>query len=237
MEEEKVMEQPSPDSVNVNEQIIDSKGQSISEGSMFGKFKDATSLLSAYNNLEKEFTRKSQLLSELSKEIDSLKTQNQTSNTEKSGIELQNKAENIDSEENLQQQIKPQYCNKNWRRRVGDFLVKNPSARGYTTEISNILLNDKNLSSLDNCLEYAFSIAKSQNPKPAELNEQTINTFALDKRLKDKIIKEFLLGVKENKSGLSLISGEATNVTVSPNNDKPKTLKDASNILKKLLQS
>ena len=56
---------------NVNEQIIEENSaivnSDIQEGSNFGKFKDATSLLNAYNNLEKEFTKKSQKLSELMK--------------------------------------------------------------------------------------------------------------------------------------------------------------------------
>lgn len=39
------------------------------EGSMLGKFKDAESLLAAYNNLEAEFTRKSQKLAELQKKL------------------------------------------------------------------------------------------------------------------------------------------------------------------------
>ena len=39
-------------------------------GSMLGKFKDATSLLNAYTNLQAEFTRKSQKLKELEKMVD-----------------------------------------------------------------------------------------------------------------------------------------------------------------------
>ena len=40
-----------------------------SEGSTFGKFKDAQSLLDAYNSLQAEFTRKSQKLAEFQKKI------------------------------------------------------------------------------------------------------------------------------------------------------------------------
>lgn len=40
-----------------------------SESSMYGKFKDAKTLLEAYNSLEAEFTRKSQKLAEFQKEF------------------------------------------------------------------------------------------------------------------------------------------------------------------------
>ena len=40
------------------------------EGSMIGKFKDAKTLLDAYNNLQAEFTRKSQKLAEFQKELE-----------------------------------------------------------------------------------------------------------------------------------------------------------------------
>lgn len=57
--EEKLLEQP-----NLETQ----KEAENQEGSMFGKFKDAKSLLDAYNSLEAEFTRKSQKLAEFQKE-------------------------------------------------------------------------------------------------------------------------------------------------------------------------
>jgi DNA repair ATPase RecN len=40
-----------------------------SEGSIFGRFKDAKSLLEAYNNLQAEFTRKSQKLADIQKNL------------------------------------------------------------------------------------------------------------------------------------------------------------------------
>ena len=41
-----------------------------SESSIYGKFKDAETLLEAYNSLEAEFTRKSQKLADIQKELD-----------------------------------------------------------------------------------------------------------------------------------------------------------------------
>ena len=48
----------------------DNEDVTAPEGSPLGKFKDATSLLNAYNELQSEFTRKCQKLSELEKSSD-----------------------------------------------------------------------------------------------------------------------------------------------------------------------
>ena len=51
-----------------NEEIQEKTQENItSNGSQYGKFKDAESLLTAYNNLQAEFTKKCQKLSELEK--------------------------------------------------------------------------------------------------------------------------------------------------------------------------
>lgn len=63
---EKLLEQPMTDT------CLSEENQENREGSMLGKFKDATSLLEAYQNLESEFTRKCQKLSELQKENEKL---------------------------------------------------------------------------------------------------------------------------------------------------------------------
>lgn len=62
--EEIIIEQPVLDTETSNN-ISTSQ-----EGSMFGKFKDAKTLLDAYNSLQAEFTRKSQKLAEFQKEYD-----------------------------------------------------------------------------------------------------------------------------------------------------------------------
>ena len=66
--EENILEQP-----NLEPEINHENDSTISEnqeGSMFGRFKDAKTLLTAYNNLQAEFTRKSQKLSEFQKEFE-----------------------------------------------------------------------------------------------------------------------------------------------------------------------
>lgn len=65
--EEKLIEQPN---LGTDENSFEETHESTNqEGSMFGKFKDAKTLLEAYNSLQAEFTRKSQKLSDFQKEL------------------------------------------------------------------------------------------------------------------------------------------------------------------------
>ena len=62
------VEQPQEQDVALHPDL--SNNLQETSGSTFGKFKDATSLLSAYNELQAEFTRKSQKLSETLKQLE-----------------------------------------------------------------------------------------------------------------------------------------------------------------------
>lgn len=60
-----IMEQPTEEQVNITEVKDNEEVTPISSNGSIGKFKDTESLLVAYNNLQAEFTRKCQKLSEL----------------------------------------------------------------------------------------------------------------------------------------------------------------------------
>ena len=74
MKDEKLVEQPEEEQTNeeiCESESVDSDSGStkiVTEGSNFGKFKNADALLEAYNKLQAEFTRKCQKLSEFEKE-------------------------------------------------------------------------------------------------------------------------------------------------------------------------
>ncbi len=66
--EENIVEQAETTSVDTGADTPKDLGQDATQSaSTFGKFRDAKSLLDAYNNLQSEFTRKSQRLAELEK--------------------------------------------------------------------------------------------------------------------------------------------------------------------------
>lgn len=223
--ENDIMEQPETqglDNADVNEQInmesavVDS---TLQNGSIYGKFKDATSLLEAYNNLEKEFTKKSQKLSELLK---------------------QNTQDNLLNKQSEDNQIQPAYKNSNWQNQVSKFFEKNPEAKAFSKEIANTLLSDKEIAKNTNCLEYAYALTQLKNQvKPADLlnDPKHLEDIYNNETIKEKIISNYLQNVNQNKTNLRFISGEPNSISPTRPASKPKTIQEASNILKKLLQS
>lgn len=173
-----------------------------SESSMYGKFKDAKSLLEAYNSLEAEFTRKSQRLAEIQKNLDN------------SAV-----LSNNDSLENI--------------------LNDTTNSDKYKKEIAEILDNNKEISSLPNKNFVAFNIIKEAERKTANtLNnpEYIDKLIEEDDNLKQKIISKYLSNLNENFSAPKVISGNASSIYISPSLNTPKTLRDAGEILSKMLK-
>ena len=106
-------------------------------------------------------------------------------------------------------------------------------------QIANTIMSDKKLANSDNCLMYAYALEMLKNKvEPASTNDpKQIEMFANNEKVKDIVIKNYLASVLTNKSNIKVISGEASSISPSPSPSKPKNLKEASNILKKLLQS
>lgn len=230
MEENNAVEQPE-DSVNVCEQI-EEKEDNLNSGSTLGKFKDATSLLNAYTNLEKEFTRKSQKLKDISKELEDVKMQNLAKNGENQ-VQNGEVSKGFVAEEN---KLKPQFLDKSWKGKVSQFLKQNPDAQPYKSKIAQTLLSNKQLATLEDCLNLAYLIAKSGD-RPADLSDpRTISELANNENIKNEVIKNYLLSLKNNPTNIRLISGQPNIVSPSAPKSKPKDLKEASSMLKKLLQ-
>lgn len=173
-----------------------------SESSMYGKFKDAQSLLDAYNSLQAEFTRKSQKLAEIQKELE------KTEEFSKS-----DSLENIISDAN--------------------------DLEKYKKEVTEILDNDESISNLPNRNLIALKIIKEAERKSAEtLNNQTYvdKYIESNEKIKGKIISEYLSSLNETPSAPKVISGNSSNIYFSPSLNMPKTLKDAGDILTKMLK-
>ena len=173
-----------------------------SEGSIYGKFKDAETLLEAYNSLEAEFTRKSQKLSELQKKFE----ENETISNNDSIEEILNNI--TDSEK-------------------------------YKKEVTEILDKNQDLSNLPNKNHIAFKIIKEAERKTEEtLNNQEFleKYFESNENLKQKILSKYLSSLNETSSAPKVISGNASNIYISPSLNMPKTLKDAGEILSKMLK-
>ncbi len=180
----------------------DERSLEVQEGSMLGKFKDAKSLLDAYNNLEAEFTRKSQKLAEFQKKVE----------------------ENANFE-NFQD--------------LDEFLKSTTDSDKYKKEITEILANNSEICNLPNKYQVALLIVKEAKRKSA--NALTDQEF-LDKNIysnneiKQKIITEYLSDLNNISSAPKVISGNSTSIYFSPNENKPKTLKEAGEVFSKMLK-
>lgn len=195
--ENKNIEQPILETENFSKE----ESTENQEGSIYGKFKDAKSLLDAYNNLQAEFTRKSQKLAEFQKESD----------------------KNAFFQDNIT---------------LDEFLSKTGNDK-YKKEIEEILSTDNELNNLPNRYQIALKIIENTSRKSAEnLN----NLDYLDKYIysnsdiKNKIISNYLSEINNISNTPKLIAGNSTNIYFSPNENKPKTLKEAGEIFTKMLK-
>lgn len=173
-----------------------------SEGSIFGKFKDAKTLLDAYNSLQAEFTRKSQRLAEIQKQFD-----------ENALFSKSDSLENI--------------------------LTDETDLEKYKKEVTEILDNNTDISSLPNKNFVAVKIIKEAERKIAETlnNQDYIDKYlSSNNKIKDKIISEYLSTLNETQAPPKVITGNSSNIYFSPSLDMPKTLKDAGEILSKMLK-
>lgn len=171
------------------------------DSSIYGKFKDAKSLLEAYNSLQSEFTRKSQKLADLQKQLD----ENLTISKSDSIEEILNDSTDMEK---------------------------------YKKEITEILENDTELSNLPNKNRVAFKIIKEAESKTANLlnNPDYMDKYIeSNQELKNKIITSYLSSQQNSPSTPKVISGNASNIYFSPSISTPKTLRDAGEILTKML--
>ncbi len=173
-----------------------------SQSSIYGKFKDAETLLEAYNSLQAEFTRKSQKLAEIQKEL--------------SNNAVFSKSDSLD-----------------------EILKDSTDLEKYKKEVTEILDNNEDLSSLPNKNQVAFKIIKESERKIAESlnNPEFIDKYIeSNEKLKERLFSKYLSSLNETSSAPKVISGNSSNIYFSPSLNMPKTLKDAGDILTKMLK-
>ena len=193
---------------NVAEASVDkSAGVGETEGSPIGKFKNADSLLSAYNELEKEFTKKCQKLSELEKQ--------NTDNAEKA----------------------PVYMSENWRNEIKNFLSSHVAAQNYAKDIAKELMQDSEMAKSKNALELAYAKVLSKNFRSEDslLEDATFveNKILKNEKIRSRIINEYLDELSKKKAPPMVLSGKGSSLGFSIQ-DKPKTLEDAMKIVEKM---
>lgn len=208
-----IKEQPQSEvSGTVSAESLCNVAAEITSGSL-EKFKDVKSLEEAYINLQSEFTRKCQKLSELEKENLKLNEQQSVNNFE------------------------PLYQKPEWTSYVEQFLQNNKSAQKYAAEIMDVLIKDKALASLPNSLEMAYNQVKASKYRSEEelvSDSEFINNFILNnENIKNLIINNYLNEIKQNKSPQLINSSFTGSLGLTPIT-KPNNLSEAKELAKKL---
>ena len=218
---ENIMEQPA-DLHETQEELKENieGGQTEDQHGSIGKFNSPESLLEAYNNLQREFTKKCQKLSELEKNV--------ADNEEKET--LKNETENSS----------PAFLGDSWRSKVAEFLGSNAYAKNFSKEISAEILNDPKLQKSENMLEIAWSRVLAKNFKTPEqiANDNSFfeNYVLGNEEVKKQVFSSYLSELNEmqtpNLIGASVRGGRSMVVKSS----KPTSLKDANEIVLKLFK-
>lgn len=119
-----------------------------------------------------------------------------------------------------------------------DNFLKDSDSNEYKKSIMEIL-NDPEINNLPNKYQVALKIAKEVERKSAEqLNSQDFidKQIQENENIKNKIILDYLSKLNNIQATPKTISGNSTNIYFSPNNEKPKTFKEAGELLSKMLK-
>ena len=182
--------------------------ENVLSGSPKTKFQSVEELEKAYQNLEKEFTRKSQILNKMQSE------KNSGANSS---------------------EVMPFFEQENWAQDIQIFLQENPKAKPHAQEISVMLMEDKDLQQANNPLLKAWQKWLTKNYKEKEdylLDEQFFDELCQNEKLKSKIINNYLSEIKKRDDvpPISLFGFSG----VQNNNHKSATLEEAKELAKKL---
>lgn len=183
--------------------------ETIGVDSTLGKFKDVTKLREAYENLQSEFTRKCQRLSELEKK------------------------------DNTSEPLVPEYQREHWKEELSMFLENNPEAKKYASEIGQLLIKDKDLACRQNSLELAWNKVMKEHFVDANTVGQQPDFFDKyiknNQEVKDKIIKEYLDGVQHHTVP-PLIKGVSSGVSLVEKVKAPTNLEEAREIVARMFR-
>ncbi|MEG1612723.1 MAG: hypothetical protein RR357_00980 [Clostridia bacterium] len=169
------------------------------------RFKTSDELQKAYSSLEKEFTKRSQRLKVLEREMES-----------------------------KMETPSPVYSQENWQERVEKFVSENPSAKPFKKDIAKVILNGE-LTSNPNCLELALSKVLINNYRTPnallEDSEFLDNHVFKNDKIREKIIKDYLCSVNNVRSPKTISGGGQP--ALAPQN-RPKSFDEAGKMAIKL---
>ncbi|MBQ8468678.1 MAG: hypothetical protein IJ542_02860 [Clostridia bacterium] len=224
---EKLIEQPEANNGGAQPEQAD--------GSI-GKFKDATSLYEAYNNLQAEFTRKSQELAAIKKQNEMADELSQKEDSALSERDSKDSSENNSRHENF---AKTADFDAILSQKLLKFAEKTPEALTNLEEIKQEIMSNKELLNLSDGVQIAFRLSREkQKYEPAEI--VNLPTFVEDyilsnSEITNRVIDKYIKSLSSNAAAPKIMSG-ASSFESAPNTNGPKTLNDANKIFQKMLE-
>lgn len=205
-------EQPQDQVVHTVE--MGNEGTKDSEGSPLGKFKDPSVLLGAYNELQSEFTRKCQKLSEVQKQL-----------------EERNQNQKVDNDEKRSQEFA-------WDEKLDSFLQIHKGAGEMVEDITNEIINNETFSKSNDGLEKAYMSVLEKKFIPHEnlaKDEEFLNKYIYSNEdIKNKIIKDYVSSLQDIKSPIQVTSiGQMGSIASTP---KFNNLEDASKYVENMFK-
>lgn len=190
-------------------QTVENKVENGQEDGSLGKFKDAQSLLAAYNSLQAEFTKKCQSLSQLKLQVD-------------------NEAE---------KKATPIYQRNDWPDKVGAFLAKNQEAQPFAKQMAELIMQDGDLAQNDAALEVAFAKVASQSyvsPNKMVEDDAFVEDYVLKSdKVKNAVLELFVKQLEQNKTPV-VMGQNASSSQVLYKTPQASTLGEAKNIVKQM---
>ena len=217
MEEKNIGEQL-PESVDAQENV-DMGALQSPQGLSLGKFKDAESLLEAYNNLQSEFTKKCQLLSQLQKD-----------KMEQASIENQPQP----SQEQLQkEQDQPEQTEQSFQSGLESFLLANDDAKQFEDEIKQKI--DLSSTAADPYqVAWAGVVLDHLTGSKQKAGDPIVNKYVLsDEQVRNQVIQEYLNDLEKHKPPY-VISSQGGERVSSIRPGTPSSLAEAKEIVSKM---
>ena len=200
------------------------------------KFATADELEKAYDSLQREFTKKCQVNSRLSRELEELRNAKVTTDGEPLTARPEGRGNETPTALNGVEATTPVYESPDWECRVGEFMKKYPQAARYTQSIAKTLAGDPSLAMREDCLERAYFdvlVKADRTPEEVVADDDFLEKYVLDNpRVKDRIIEKYLLENLDAEIPRTIAGSGRTHVTPP---SRPKSIREAGGIVKNML--
>ena len=218
--EEENREQPTVEPANViNITSEESAASEVGSQGQYGKFKSADKLLEAYNNLQSEFTKKCQQLSQMQKDKMAQEGKETAQPDQTLGqIEFEQK------QEEHSQQI---------QNNLESFLLANDDAKQFEEEIKQ-KINASSTAADPYQVAWAGVVLDHLTGTKPKASDPIVNKYVLsDEQVRNQVIQEYLNNLEKHKPPY-VISSQGGERVSSLSPDTPSSLAEAKEIVSKM---